>query len=75
MAVANQARGRGTGGLLLAQLIAEATGRFTAIALNVHMRNPAARLYMRNGFKVADKGRGWYGVAMIRSLENGPRSR
>lgn len=71
MAVAVQARGRGTGGRLLAQVIAEATGSFSAIALNVHMRNPAAGLYMRNGFKVAGKGRGWYGVAMIHSLDNG----
>jgi len=70
MAVATQARGRGTGGRLLAQLIGEAAGRFSGIALNVHMRNPAARLYMRSGFKVAGKGRGWYGVAMIRSLDN-----
>lgn len=72
MAVAAQARGRGTGGRLLAQLIAEAAGRFSAIALNVHMRNPAARLYMRNGFEVAGKGRGWYGVAMVRLLDNSP---
>lgn len=53
--MAVQARGRGTGGRLLAQLIAEAAGRFSAIALNVHMRNPAARLYMRNGFKARAK--------------------
>jgi len=70
MAVAVEARGRGTGARLLVQLIAGATGSFSAIALNVHMRNPAARLYMRNGFKVAGKGRGWYGVAMIRLLDN-----
>ena len=70
MAVGTKARGRGTGERLLGQLAAEAAGRFSGIALNVHMRNPAARLYMRNGFKVAGKGRGWYGVAMIRSLDN-----
>ena len=70
MAVAAQARGAGTGGRLLGQLAAEAARCFSGIVLNVHMRNPAARLYMRNGFKVAAKGRGWYGVAMIRSLDN-----
>jgi len=69
MAVAEDARGCGIGGRLLDELAAEAAGRFSALSLNVHMRNPAARLYMRNGFRVAGKGRGWYGVAMVRSLE------
>ncbi len=69
MAVAEDARGCGIGGRLLGELAAEAAGRFSALSLNVHMRNPAARLYMRNGFRVAGKGRGWYGVAMVRSLE------
>jgi hypothetical protein len=36
--------------------------------LNVHLRNPAARLYTRTGFRVAGKGRGWFGVAMTREL-------
>ena len=37
-------------------------------ALNVHIRNPAARLYSRAGFVVAGKGRGPLGVAMVREL-------
>jgi hypothetical protein len=38
------------------------------LALNVHIRNPAARLYSRAGFVVAGKGRGPLGVAMVREL-------
>ncbi len=69
MAVREDARARGIGGRLLEALAAEAADRFGALALNVHLRNPATRLYMRNGFRVAGKGRGWYGVAMVRSLD------
>ncbi len=68
MAVRQDARGRGIGGRLLEELAVHANDRFSALALNVHLRNPAARLYMRSGFRVAGKGRGWYGVAMVRSL-------
>ena len=69
MTVREDARGRGIGGELLAAVAAEAPESFTALALNVHMRNPAARLYMRSGFRVAGNGRGWYGVAMVRPLD------
>ena len=55
MAVREDARGRGIGGELLAAVAAEAPESCTALALNVHMRNPAARLYMRSGFRVAGK--------------------
>lgn len=68
MAVRGDARGRGTGSRLLEDLATDAAERFGALALNVHLRNPALRLYMRSGFRVAGKGRGWYGVAMARSL-------
>ncbi len=68
MAVREEVRGRGIGGRLLEELASEATSRFSALALNVHLRNPSVRLYMRGGFKVAGKGRGWYGVAMVRPL-------
>ena len=40
----------------------------TTVALNVHIRNPAAHLYSRAGFVVAGKGRGPLGVAMVREL-------
>jgi len=68
MAVHEDARGCGTGSRLLEELAAEAAERFAALALNVHLRNPALRLYLRSGFTVAAKGRGRYGVAMVRSL-------
>ena len=41
------------------------------LALNVHLRNPAARLYSPAGFVVAGKGRGPLGVAMVVQLPAG----
>jgi GNAT superfamily N-acetyltransferase len=69
MAVVEEARGGGVGARLIEQLADEGAARFSALALNVHLRNPAARLYTRSGFKVAGKGRGRYGVAMVRALD------
>ena len=70
MAVREDARANGIGGRLLEQLAVEATNEgFDALALNVHLRSPATRLYMRSGFRVTGKGRGWYGVAMVRALD------
>jgi hypothetical protein len=46
----------------------QADGSVSALALNVHLANPAARLYMRSGFRIAGAGRGWFGVAMVRAL-------
>jgi GNAT superfamily N-acetyltransferase len=68
MAVAVRSRGRGIGAALIEALVTEAAPQFSVLALNVHLRNPAARLYMRAGFRVAGKGRGWFGVAMTRDL-------
>jgi GNAT superfamily N-acetyltransferase len=72
MAVVAVARDRGVGTALIEALVQEATRQsFSAVALNVHLRNPAARLYMRTGFRVAGAGRGGYGVAMMRALAEG----
>jgi GNAT superfamily N-acetyltransferase len=68
VAVIETARGEGVGTALIKALAAEAATRFSALALNVHLRNPAARLYTRTGFQVAGKGRGPFGVAMVRPL-------
>jgi len=68
MAVVEAARGRGVGTALIEALASSAATQFAAIALNVHLRNPAARLYTRTGFRVAGKGRGRFGVAMTREL-------
>jgi ribosomal protein S18 acetylase RimI-like enzyme len=50
--VAERARGRGVGGMLLRELIAEATRRGVALCLNVRHDNPARRLYERIGFRL-----------------------
>ena len=68
VAVIDSARGHGVGTVLIEALAAEAAARYTELSLNVHLRNPAARLYTRTGFRVAGKGRGWFGVAMVRHL-------
>lgn len=70
MAVADGSRGKGIGAALIEALVNEAVPQFPVLALNVHLRNPATRLYMRSGFRVAGKGRGWFGVAMTRHLDS-----
>jgi ribosomal protein S18 acetylase RimI-like enzyme len=46
---------------------------YDQLALNVHIRNPAAaRLYGHAGFVVAGKGRGPLGVAMVLQLPKRP---
>ena len=55
--------------LALIEALAEhATGRVPGLSLNVHLLNPAVRLYRRSGFAVAGAGRGQFGIAMQRSL-------
>lgn len=70
MAVVEGERRKGIGAALVDALAEEAAKHFSVLALNVHIRNPAARLYTRTGFRVAGAGRGWFGVAMSRALEN-----
>jgi GNAT superfamily N-acetyltransferase len=70
IAVVEDQRGKGIGTALLDALVERARGRFPALALNVHLLNPAVRLYIRAGFKVAAAGRGWYGVAMTLPLDS-----
>jgi ribosomal protein S18 acetylase RimI-like enzyme len=60
---------RGVGRALLDALTARAAEHgYDRLALNVHIRNPAARLYSRADFVVAGKGRGPLGVAMVRQV-------
>ncbi len=69
VAVTPYDRGRGVGRCLLDALAARAAEHgYDRLALNVHIRNPAARLYSRAGFVVAGKGRGPLGVAMVLQL-------
>ena len=56
IAVVEGERGRGIGRALLDALVERARGRFPAMTLNVHLLNPAVRLYIRAGFKVAAAG-------------------
>jgi ribosomal protein S18 acetylase RimI-like enzyme len=69
IAVAPEFRGEGVGGMLLDELAARCTGRYKAISLNVHVRNPAAHLYERKGFEVIGQGRGALGVTMRKNLD------
>jgi GNAT superfamily N-acetyltransferase len=68
IAVAPEMRGHGVGGALLDELIEHCTGKYEALTLNVHQRNPAAHLYERKGFQIVGKGRGALGIAMRRDL-------
>ena len=68
LAVRADQRGRGVGTALIEELALRAAEQFSTIALNVHSRNPAARLYSRTGFTVVGKGRGPLGIAMHRDL-------
>jgi len=68
MAVHPRARRRGLGTALVEAVAAAAAEQFDSLSLNVHLANSAVHLYMRTGFRVAGQGRGWYGVAMVRTL-------
>jgi GNAT superfamily N-acetyltransferase len=68
MALVEGAHGHGIGTALIEHWPATPQRVFAAIAFNVHRHNPAALLYMRSGFRVARKGRGWFGIAMTREL-------
>jgi ribosomal protein S18 acetylase RimI-like enzyme len=68
IAVVPDRRESGIGGALLDELVARCSGRYEALSLNVHQRNPAARLYERKGFQVMGQGRGALGVAMCKKL-------
>ncbi|BBY66736.1 GNAT family N-acetyltransferase [Mycolicibacterium helvum] len=68
IAVAPEWRGAGIGGLLLAALFADLARDFDTMCTNVHVRNPAKRLYERTGFRVVGQGNGPLGIAMVKDL-------
>jgi RimJ/RimL family protein N-acetyltransferase len=72
IAVTPARRGRGVGAALLEALIDRCTNVHPAVALNVHRRNPAQRLYERRGLRLAGQGRGELGVAMVADLTAPP---
>ncbi|MGB0101951.1 MAG: GNAT family N-acetyltransferase [Nocardioides sp.] len=59
IALAPAFRGRGIGGELIRSLIREAVESGRSVSIHVEIHNPAARLYERLGFVVADE-RGVY---------------
>lgn len=67
IAVGEGFRGRGLGGRLLGALATEARAAgITAVSLSVEARNPAARLYRRQGFR--EVGRAAGSITMCRDL-------
>ena len=66
IAVAPGHRGAGIGGMLLDALFADLAPKHAAMCTNVHMRNPAKRLYERKGFRGDGGGHGPLGLALIR---------
>ena len=55
MGVIESERGRGIGSTLIEELAARTALQFEALAANVHLLNPAVRLYIRTGFRVAGR--------------------
>lgn len=69
IAVAPGARGVGVGGMLLDALFADLAEEHDKMCTNVHVRNPAKRLYERKGFRVVGQGNGPLGIALIKDLK------
>ncbi|OBC10910.1 hypothetical protein A5784_36010 [Mycobacterium sp. 852013-50091_SCH5140682] len=65
IAVSPSHRGAGVGSALLDELLRRASGRYAALSLNVHQRNPARHLYERKRFRSVGQGRGPLGIAMV----------
>ncbi|TLH70710.1 GNAT family N-acetyltransferase [Mycolicibacterium aubagnense] len=70
IAVAPGQRGAGVGGMLLDALFAALAEDHDAMCTNVHVRNPAKRLYERKGFRGVGQGNGPLGLALIKDLRS-----
>jgi GNAT superfamily N-acetyltransferase len=68
VAVVPDARRQGVGTALVETLASRLAEAYEQVSLNVHLVNPATRLYIGTGFRVAGHGRGVYGVSMVRDL-------
>jgi GNAT superfamily N-acetyltransferase len=66
--VVPERRGSGIGGLLMDALLADVAQVCESMCTNVHVRNPAQRLYERKGFRVVGQGHGPLGLAMVKAL-------
>ena len=68
IAVAPGHRGTGIGAMLLDALFTTLATDHDMMCTNVHVRNPAKRLYERKGFRVVGQGNGPLGIALIKDL-------
>ena len=68
IAVAPAKRGGGIGSMLLEALLADLAPRYDSMCANVHVRNPARRLYESKGFRDDGTGHGPLGIALIKDL-------
>jgi len=68
IAVVESQRCHGIATALIESLVAEVAKNFGQLSLNVHLLNPAVHLYVQTGFEVAGRGRGVFGVAMVRAI-------
>lgn len=69
IAVAPGHRGAGIGAMLLDALFADLAAKgHDTMCTNVHVRNPAKRLYERKGFRVVGQGNGPLGLALVKDL-------
>ncbi len=68
IAVAPGHRNAGIGAVLLDALFTKLAADHAAMCANVHVRNPAKRLYERKGFRVVGQGNGPLGIALIKDL-------
>ena len=68
IAVTPEHRGAGIGGMLLDALFSDLAPNHAAMCTNVHVRNPAKRLYERKGFRGVGQGNGPLGLALIKEL-------
>lgn len=68
IALVPKQRGAGIGGVLLDALFAELAPWCDTMCTNVHVRNPARRLYERKGFREVGQGHGPLGIAMLKDL-------
>ena len=68
IAVAPGHRGAGVGGMLLDALFELLARDHDTMCTNVHVRNPAKKLYERKGFRIVGQGNGPLGLALVKDL-------
>jgi len=62
--------GPAIGGLLLDALFVDLATDHGTMCTNVHVRNPAKRLYERKGFRAVGQGNGPLGLALVKDLRS-----